>query len=524
MKQFSIRTPWLGTWLFLLAWASPSSAQTPLDIHVRHVNDFASGYDASAHEYRPEWVKDTIAEPRVRRAEAQGCSSFPLQSFPQIRTDDGNQQCGDLRIRVAPAGVSTLRWSVTPTHSIANILKTKTIQLQQYKHPFNQVCAPTARPLVPKPEDCLFSADLPIALHTDSPLSYSFRLEGLNNANEVKASGSRSVSIPRRVPLIVSVGESMASGEGNPDRAGAAKGNECEVFTSLMMAREEKPEMHREPQWLDADDHRSLESGAAIAARLLLSEWPYIGFLSFAKSGSTVLDSERPLFDQLQQVSETVGSHPIDVLHMSIGGNDVEFATTLRALVTYTKFPVVGGLGTQPPRFLDLLEKLETSLYPLVDNVIQSLELNVRKVVINEYPGSLFNDKNNVPSPGCGVFKTVGEAFLSISSQDAKMINGAGILLNEAIARAAQQHGWQLVTGIARRFEGHGYCTPQSFWVFAEDSCDRQGDFEGTMHPNKRGTGIIAEALAREFRPFLPPPPGSPLVINFPAVLSVILD
>ena len=530
MKTFQILS--MATASFLTAYGVTAIADTELGIDVRYVNDFSAGYDASNHSYRQQWIRDVITDAKTRPIEFNGCISFYKVSVPQSSAVDGQPNCPDLSIgNVPPDGVSKIKWTLTTTDSLTAreiVVKTKTVQLERYRPHPGQSCFPRARdvPLVGSDSSCYFTSDLSTASRTNevrTPRSYSVKIEGLTNANVVKAMGMRTVSVPKTIPLIVSIGESLASGEGNPDRNGAAKGNDCEVFTSVMMARDKKPEMHEQPKWLDKRDHRSLSSGAARAASSLLTEWPYIGFLTFAKSGSKLSSTEQPqdLLDQLAQVRSAVGAHKIDVLHMSIGGNDVGYAQTLKALITYTGLPTPGGLDV-PPDFTALLNTLENDLYPQINEKISSLGLNIGKVVINEYPNSLFNNENNRPSEGCGVFQGPNvnplggpavHPFFTIHSGDANRIYQSGIKLNEAVKRAADSNRWHLVTGIAKKFEGRGYCTSQSFWVSAEDSCDHQGDFEGVVHPNKEGTAAISHELAKAFRNFLPPPfpPSTPL-------------
>jgi lysophospholipase L1-like esterase len=498
----------------LLFWLPTCIAQTPLDVRVQYINNFAAGYDKTARNYRADWVREMITNPRVRPVEAQGCASFPVVSLKQRSSRDEVRTCEDLRLLVAPAGVTKMRWSVIGEHRLTGrprTIRTKTIGLNPYVHPVGSVCFPTERPIAPKSEDCRFAAELPAtATQTGLPAKYTVQLEGLNAANETVASGSVMASAPRSIPVIVSLGDSLASGQGNPDLDGNAKGDWCKNWTTVKMAQDRKPDMHRQPEWLEKRDYRSLKSGAARASRRLLDEWPYIAFITLAKSGAKVSTDEHDLLDQLLRLQRLLGTARIDILHFSIGGNDVGFATTLRTLVTYTGLPIAGG-QERPPDFDRLLNVLETNLYPRINSRIAALGLNVGKIAINEYPTSLFNDENNRPAEGCGVFQAASGAYLSISESEARKINAGNLALNSAVTRAAQAHGWHLVSGIAEKFQGRGYCTNSSYWIFAEESCERQGDWEGTVHPNATGTDVVATALAREFRKLLPTFTGVPM-------------
>jgi lysophospholipase L1-like esterase len=245
---------------------------------------------------------------------------------------------------------------------------------------------------------------------------------------------------------------------------------------------------------------------------MLLKEYPYITFLSFAKSGarlsSCLEGQEHDLLEQLAEVKRAVGAHPIDALLVSIGGNDVGFATTLENLTKHGGLLSGEPLESRKARILERIARLDTTSYPKVNRTIANLQLNVGAIVINEYPGSLFNNSRDSARSGCGVFK-VAEGFagwLSVTMEEARMIDEMGDSLNATVARAARREGWRLVDGIDEAFAGHGYCSNQSWFVSAENSCLTQGDFEGTMHPNAEATGVIAHAIARELRRVLPKP------------------
>ncbi|MEP7375896.1 MAG: hypothetical protein ABI675_21045 [Chitinophagaceae bacterium] len=252
-------------------------------------------------------------------------------------------------------------------------------------------------------------------------------------------------------------------------------------------------------------------SAPALATKQLLNEWPYLVFLSFAKSGATISSGvgRSQLLNQLVEAKLAVGTHRIDALIMSIGGNDIGFADNLRMFGLITGFSSFVQTGIQ--RKIDALDQ---KLYPLINQKISEFNLNIGTILIMEYPGSLFNDRNDQPAGGCGVFDfdnsaSIGPALsiLSIDAAEAKVIDTLVHKLNKVIANAASREGWHLIDGIDEEFVGHGYCSGQSWFVFAENSCLDQGDFDGTMHPNAVGTEHIAKVVASELRTVLPKPP-----------------
>jgi lysophospholipase L1-like esterase len=260
---------------------------------------------------------------------------------------------------------------------------------------------------------------------------------------------------------------------------------------------------------MDPRDHRSLRSGPALAVKELLAEWPYIVLLTFAKSGSVISspEKEHDLLEQLGRVERVVGQHRIDALIISVGGNDVGFASTLKTLAGDFNDSDQGKVLSS---YLKRVGQLRNDGYPQINAKIRELNLDVTNILISEYPGSLFEDEDGRPRRGCGVFETFG--LWKISTSDSEAISRMNASLNDEVLLAAKDNGWHLVDGISEAFVGHGYCTKQSFWRFAEDSCDQQGDFEGIMHPNELGTAAYGRILARELRAVLPKPTAPALV------------
>jgi hypothetical protein len=187
---------------------------------------------------------------------------------------------------------------------------------------------------------------------------------------------------------------------------------------------------------------------------------------------------------------------PVGVLVMSIGGNDVGFSGTLSDMTT--EKIVIGKLWKTGATQKEIRASVETNLknlpakYDKLGKII-SHKLKPKAVLIPEYPTALFDDRNGKPGAGCGLFDFTGPA--GVSASDAAMIEDLGNQLNAVIRDAAKRNGWTVATGIAQEFKGHGYCSGQSFFVFAEESCNCQDDLEGTMHPNRAGTALVAKRL-----------------------------
>jgi lysophospholipase L1-like esterase len=496
-------------------------------LQVKHVNEFAAGYDKQAHTYKASYIRDFITDPKTRPVSASVCTSLPPLKI-KVRVDEGGHPCVEQTVRVAPGAVAFV-WTLRGRHPISK----QTSDLKQIRRDLNSLPhGNMCPPLSPAPvrivptSACEVRFDVPFGAGPAGPVAgeaastNSIRFDAVNAQGHVIHTQTRDFEVPRKVPLIVSVGESLAAGQGNPDAPGKSKDDnwdpsdnllpgqrDCKDDTTVMIKLEKKPRMLKQPFWFEPRDYRSLLSGPALAATELLDQWPYVAFLTFAKSGSKINSGPQDIdiHNQLEHVKRVIGTHRIDALLISAGANDVGFSDVLRTMAADFRNSDADKVLS---KFIDRIPKLRNEGYPSIAHKIKSLGLNAGTVLINEYPGALFHDRTGKPAEGCGVFDSL--KFWKVSKGDAVAISRMGVMLNEEVKLAADRQGWRFVTGIADKFQQHGYCASgQSFYRSAQDSCDMQGDFEGMMHPNEKGTAVYAEALARELRKALPHP-GTP--------------
>jgi len=311
---------------------------------------------------------------------------------------------------------------------------------------------------------------------------------------------------------IVSLGDSFSAGQGNPDARGFPKDvvgeTQCS-WTTFSKAIYDQPFtiwMDNDAEWQEPEAYRSYDSGPSLAAESLEDDSTMIQFLTFASSGATVQEgmiySQRnwQKWGQVAEARQTLGpSKPIDALVISIGGNDVGFAWSLEKL---TKEKVTLTIGLADKEFGKTAEEVMAQARANLRQLRGDLEelestisrlLNVRQVYLTEYPTGLFDGDSGRPQEGCGLFNTA-ETF-QISQADARRMEAFGRELNETLRSAANEFGWIYVDGIDEGFEGHGYCSSDPYFVRAEESCRKQGDFMGTMHPNEEGHRVYKQQL-----------------------------
>jgi hypothetical protein len=363
--------------------------------------------------------------------------------------------------------------------------------------------------------------------------------------------------------LIVSLGDSYASGQGNPDPEGDPKDPFWKLGDPLVAQAEDAwsyyqgwcPELDDEPGWVEPNAYRSWISGPSFGIRRIQQfagrggqpgEWVTVAptFLSFASDGAKLanLSTVRQHFwqdgHQVAEAKAAVGDRPVDAVLVSAGGNDLGFADMLTELnVNDLELPeallVVIHAASWPLSYALLLafidkERARAAAKRALDKALPRIagryrelarvvadELNPRRVFVTGYPPGLF-DRENGLAGGCGIFDL---GPLDIDGADIELIRDFGEGLNETIRttigaiNSDPRTGstlWIWIGDVAERFAGHGYCANEPYFRAYSESCAMQGDYKGTMHPNAAGHReyglLIADALTRFLLPGGPSP------------------
>jgi hypothetical protein len=357
----------------------------------------------------------------------------------------------------------------------------------------------------------------------------------------IKGAGStpRTHRVVLRDFLVVSIGDSAASGEGSPDIPGEPAGFEPDLawwevlvvplavfeltkealdwlknqvvknMTTITRALDFTLDMDPEPVWLEEEAHRSLLSGHGRAARLLEDRdvGTVVTYLGFGRSGATIEaglvgvgrgkdDKWINNISEIEETFRTVGGKQIDALLIHVGINDVGITGTLtqllrgdNAIIGISKDNVNRELVKRRAR--EALDRLPARFEKLATELAR---LNVREVYLVEYPGGAFDGTDKKPKAGCGVFDSMFD--VDMTHRDAELVQEINTALNAALAKIAAAHGWNFVGGIEAASRGHGYCVADTFFIGAEESLGFQGDTEGTIHPNAKLHSLIAKAIA----------------------------
>lgn len=306
---------------------------------------------------------------------------------------------------------------------------------------------------------------------------------------ELSSVGGRvRATVRARDLLVVTIGDSVSSGEGNPDGPSVIN-----------------------PRWLERRCHRSMRSGAAQAALGLEAGSPRsaVTLLALGCSGATVprgllgpyrgIEPNRRLGElppQLDELAALQARRPIDAVLVSVGANDAHFGPVARFCIGVSRCPtrrfdperpggqapagtpaadavIAAALADLPARYAALAARLRAA------------SVAPDRVVIVEY----FDPTHDARGETCRA------ALPGIKQDEAAWASDAILTpLNTQVRLAALRHGWRLVSGVQDAFLAHGICARgQARWVRRiEESIGRGSGLSGPLHPN--GLGHLATA------------------------------
>jgi hypothetical protein len=324
-----------------------------------------------------------------------------------------------------------------------------------------------------------------------------------------------SQSILAKDVVIVQLGDSYASGEGNPEvpaskprfvrwadgytRAGS-KQTGAETKQTKAMTRE------------NLEAHRSTLCASSQAALALERSDPHfsVTYINLAQSGATIEEgllsgkdgSVTDTYELPGQISELQGllgvgkasqSRRIDFLSLSIGGNDIDFTGIIDDLLGFTK-----SNKSILKAFESKLKHLKADYTSLAK--VLSRQFNVAHTLITAYPDMTRDEHGRY----CEFADDVQFPWY-ISDSGAEFAS-TRILgpLNRAIA-AANKATWQYVGGFLPEFVTHGYAASVPWFRTMSKARAMQGSETkaasliplscGAFHPNELGHRSISKYL-----------------------------
>jgi hypothetical protein len=336
--------------------------------------------------------------------------------------------------------------------------------------------------------------------------------------------------------FIVGMGDSFASGEGNPDVPvrfsperttdyGSGSGSKEAALTGYPARIGDWKEIgdrkfiEENARWQDQACHRSLYSHQLRAALQLAIEDPHraVTFAGFACSGAETtyglfleykgnewvpnppdlpqisavaeaqcgdtgarsygLPESYHLNDRIPELKgnlalgkcDAIRARKIDLLLVSVGGNDVGFARLVANAVLDDKsvlrrlggwFGQVHGLFEAGPQ-LDALDDRMNSLNRALHDFLHVPWPESDRIILTGYPPmALLDDGKTVCPDGRAGMTVLPEFFLGESK--AQLASVVAERLNDVMRESANQHSWSFVEGHRATFRGRGLCAGYS--------------------------------------------------------------
>jgi len=296
--------------------------------------------------------------------------------------------------------------------------------------------------------------------------------------------------------LVVAIGDSYASGDGNPERHRGQTGGD--------------------PVWADGYGDTAVAADHAHARRTSVA-WPAqvaldlehsdpqtsVTFVSVAASSATVArgllgpQNTRLPDPQIPRVAAMVGDREIDLLLVSIGGNDIGFSLLIAGLVDadpwldpvcyetdlqnvwdsiadgeWNRVSRISWRITDPFNIRCRSARVEDGITLAgleglpgeLDKLAAAIDtlLSPSRVLVMEYPDPTGFSTGTTTTEICD--EIVGDAAplgLHEINREEQRLGGTEVLdpLNALLRDASLRHGWDFAAGGAQAFaDGHGYC------------------------------------------------------------------
>jgi hypothetical protein len=377
-----------------------------------------------------------------------------------------------------------------------------------------------------------------------------------------------STDIAVRDILIAGLGDSIASGEGNPDRpvalsddgfcfrsylggpsgqfyrpsrAGFKGGRSCDSYESLQAWQ------RAGAQWFNAACHRSLYSYQTRAALALAVQYPHIAvtYLPLACSGATIADGllggqrareclttknastcAGSVNAQIAELREAITAakrrqpaRRLDLVLLSIGANDINFSGLVADVIVENAteralFKRGGILGSVEDSRSALVRELPSSFGKVREALKPLLGGDMSRVVFAAYANPTF--ANGAPCPGGPAGFDVHPSFSAdpqrlanvanfVESEFLPQLKSIALCQGGVLCRNPEADRMTFVDQHQASFANHGFCARSSSDPEFDRACfSPKGDSFETSLVEAAAQPMVCGRGASEFRPYLP--------------------
>ena len=311
--------------------------------------------------------------------------------------------------------------------------------------------------------------------------------------------------------IIVGLGDSYASGEGNPDTPAIFSQNRVDKDAFLVKSRYfPRKDKNGSAKWLDRRCHRSLYSYQFKTALQYSLEHPkkFVTFVSFSCTGAksehiidtykkaaeyidssilhlkpryldktsgleildgkenTTKDRTKTVRPQIDALNETLKDKKADILLLSIGGNDIGFAGYVMNVLLKKGWK----RATKKTKY-ELYSTLSENYYRLDKKLKKFIkDEDNKRILLTAYPKVLQDENGKLCKGDRGAF----DIPFGITEKREERVKDTQTYLTIPLYKIqkelAQEIGWTFIDAHRSKFEKHGFCAkdkdnPESFLV-----------------------------------------------------------
>ena len=282
---------------------------------------------------------------------------------------------------------------------------------------------------------------------------------------------SASQQVTVRDILIVAIGDSYSSGEGNPDHAIPTPGAPSAPYAEQMWAEGGNASMTEQ----NTEAHRSTLAPSSQAAYNLWNDLDHhvsVTFVMLSTSGASMLHglfgstsgTENPHYRvpaQLLELGHILGGRRPDIMTVSIGGNDLGFSPDLAKLLTASSnsTSAVNRIESRiSVAYQKDLPKLEANYAKLADYLTRHFQPH--DVIETDYADFALGSSGLPVAWGydlAGLPPSLAESLgLYISQQKSEFISNLILKTDSIMGSCAARNDWQFVD-VLGAFSTHGY-------------------------------------------------------------------
>jgi len=321
--------------------------------------------------------------------------------------------------------------------------------------------------------------------------------------------------------LIASVGDSLASGEGNPPYTNSKCDTSAKAYGEQVAGKIEELDPRSSVTFMQlACSGATVDSNIAAlghTVKTLQSEGVFGGNplegKGKAQAALEQIDAHgrNAIGAQLLTLKEKIGDRQLDALTISIGINNLEFGSIVSDCILrtrcqdppakiYGEHTLFTNLGKEVPARIESLQMLLSDLHAAVGDLFPRSQLNPDDVFVVGYPDPLHNQAGEL----CPVF--IGDSDTNAFQND----KGEGeVTWAENVfmtplenATASFAHGWNYID-TANALSTHGYCSTTSWFNHIDETYNKGGKLDiaggdnpsGILHPNAEGQSAIVDLL-----------------------------